>query len=206
MQTPNDLPGQGLVAVLAAGLASRFGGGKLDAACGGQPLGQHALATALGLGWPVVVMAGPARPRFLDRWAPGAFAVIENPAPEAGMGGSVALAARTAQAQGAELLLVVLADMPLVSPATLAALRQRATRHGLAATVWPDGRRGVPACFAPCHFAALSGLTGDAGARDLLRSCPAEALVAPRPAELLDVDLPADLASVAAHLAAEQRA
>lgn len=202
-------PTSGLTAVLAAGLASRFGGGKLDAPCNGQPLGQRALATAQGLGWPVVVVVGPKRPRFLAAMSPGGFDVVVNPAPEAGLGGSVAQAARAAQRQGAEWLLVVLADMPLVTRGTLERLVEQAICHGIAATIWPDSaaapRPGVPAAFARRHFAALAAISGETGARDLLLACPAEALVAPDRAELLDVDRPGDLAAVAAYLAEEVR-
>ena len=202
-------PNSGLIAVLAAGLGSRFGGGKLDAPCGGQPLGQRALATALGLGWPVVVVVGPEQPRFLAAMAPGGFDLVVNPAPEAGLGGSVALAARAAQRRGAEWLLVVLADMPLVTSNTLERLVELAARHGIAATLWPDSgaapRPGVPAAFARRHFAMLAEISGETGARDLLLACPEEALVAPDRAELLDVDRPDDLAAVAACLAGEVR-
>ncbi len=188
----------GLVALLAAGLGTRFGGGKLDAPCAGRPLGHWALATAQALGAPVVAVTGPAAPAFLDAVP---VARLVNSAPAAGLGGSVALAAEAARGQGADWLLVVLADMPLVRPDTLARLVALAQDHGLAATDHGGGARGVPACFGPAHFAALAAIHGEAGARGLLRRAPAAALVAPDPGELADVDDPAALAAVAAELA-----
>ncbi|MBC2670132.1 NTP transferase domain-containing protein [Novosphingobium piscinae] len=181
-----------------AGLATRFGAAKLDAACAGRPLGAWAFDHAAALAAPVLAVVGPQPPAWL---APDQPRVV-NPAPAAGLGGSVALAAQAAQAAGAGALLVVLADMPLVGPATLARLVALAATHGLAATRYPDDRRGVPACFAARHFAAMAALSGESGARDLLRRCPAAALVTPSADELLDVDRPADLAQVAALLAA----
>ena len=191
-----------LIAVLMAGLGTRFGGGKLDADCAGRPLGAWALATAQELGAPVIAVVGPQPPAWLS---PDLHRVT-NPAPEAGLGGSVALAAREAMACKARALLVVLADMPLVSAATLDRLVILAAQHGMAATLHPDGRQGVPACFALHHFAALADLSGDSGARGLLRACPSAALVRPDADELLDVDRPDDLATVIAVLAARNRA
>lgn len=193
----------GLVALLAAGLGTRFGGGKLDAPCAGRPLGHWALTAAQALGAPVVAVTGPVAPAFLDAVP---VARLVNPAPAAGLGGSVALAAAEACERGADWLLVVLADMPLVRPETLARLVALAHDHGLAATDHGGGARGVPACFGPAHFAALAAIEGEAGARGLLRRAPAAALVVPDPAELADVDDPAALAAVAARLAGERGA
>ncbi|WP_298195898.1 NTP transferase domain-containing protein [Novosphingobium sp.] len=190
-----------LVAVLMAGLGTRFGGSKLDAPCTGRPLGAWALATARQLGAPVLAIVGPQAPD----WLPADLHRVTNPSPEAGMGGSVALAAREALAADARMLLVLLADMPLVSPATLDRLVVLAAQHDMAATLHPDGRPGVPAAFAPHHFAALADLTGDSGARGLLRACPPAALVRPDPDELLDVDRPDDLPTVTAVLAARHQ-
>jgi len=189
-----------VVAVLAAGLASRFGAAKQEQSCAGRPLGAWALDTALSLGAPVIVVTRAGAEGFLgvhrDR-----VRTVTNPAPERGMGHSVALAAAEAKGMGAGALLVTLADMPLVRRETLAALVSAASAHGLAATCYPGGRRGVPACFSHRMFAALGALEGDAGARDLLRSCPDAALIARPEEELADVDTPDDLARIAGLLA-----
>jgi len=47
------------IAILAAGGATRFGGGKLDAELLGKPLGRHALDAALALGIPKIVVGRP---------------------------------------------------------------------------------------------------------------------------------------------------
>lgn len=195
----NDL----LVAVLGAGLASRFGGGKLDAPCHGRPLGQWAVETALGLCAPVVVVVPPGPHAYLEPFAARLAGTIVNPFPESGQGRSVALAAAAAQEAGAGLMLLLLADMPLVRGTTLLALVDAARKHGIAATRWPDGRRGVPACFGRAHFPELAGLDGEVGARDLLRRCPEAAVLTPRSEqELSDVDRSEDLARAEALLAA----
>ena len=190
-----------LVAVLMAGLGTRFGGDKLDAPCAGRPLGAWALGMAQGLGAPVLAVVGPKAPP----WLPADLPRVINPVPEAGLGGSVALAAQAASARGAGALLTVLGDMPLVSRGTLDRLVELTAEHGMAATRYPDGRRGVPAGFRSVHFANLAALQGEAGARELLRACPAEALVGPDPDELSDVDCPGDLGPVALRLAKRAR-
>src|SRR5262245_9788344 len=106
------------VAVLAAGRGERFGGGKLEAMCAGKPLGRWALeaAEAAGLG-PGTIVTGPAGVSFGGTWAR-----LVNPRPEQGLGSSLALAAQAALDDQAKMLLVLLADMPLVTADYLRAL------------------------------------------------------------------------------------
>lgn len=174
------------VAVLAAGRATRFGGGKLEADCAGKPLGRWALdaVEAAGLA-PGTIVTGPEGLSFAEGWQR-----LVNSEPEAGLGSSLALAARTALDAGAEALLVLLADMPLVAPAHL---RQFATIPAPVATRHPDGRPGVPVLLDRALIERAATLTGDRGAGPLL----AEVTLLDPPAGMLrDVDTPEDLASV----------
>lgn len=175
-----------LVAVLAAGRGERFGGGKLDAPCAGKPLGRWALdaAEAAGLG-PGTIVVGPAGAGYAAGWT-----MLVNPAPEAGLGSSLALAARAALDQRAEALLVLLADMPLVEPAFL---RRLAAAAPPAATRQPDGRAGVPALLDRALLEKAAMLTGDRGAGPLLSGAT---LLDPPPGTLRDVDTAEDLAKV----------
>jgi CTP:molybdopterin cytidylyltransferase MocA len=132
----------------------------------------------------VVWIAGAAAPDFVD------CKLVTNPDAEAGLGTSVACAARIASERGAERMLVMLADMPLVSPALLedllAAKAPAACGHG--------GRPGVPAIFPASMFDQLQALTGDAGAGAVLRNRADLVLIPASAEELLDVDTPAALA------------
>lgn len=188
--------------MLAAGRGTRFGGGKLDAPCAGKPVGRWVLdaVAAAGLA-PGVCVVGPDLPRYLAD-APG-WTMAINPRPEDGLAGSLAIAAHHAEPRDAAALLVVLADMPLVTPALL---RQLASQPGPAATDRGSGGPGVPALLPRMLFANLARAHGDRGAASLLATLPGLTLVSPPPETLIDVDTPADLARAAVILYARQGA
>ena len=179
------------IALLAAGGATRFGGGKLDADCAGKPLGRWALEAALAVPHErlAVVVANP-----VPEFASGCELLVNERAAE-GLGTSAALAARWAA--GSDALLIMLADMPLVSPETLG---QLVAAEGPAAVVYPGGKPGAPACFPAALFPALAALAGDSGAAQVLRGLPKVALVETPAVELRDVDRPEDLAAIVALL------
>ncbi|MEO6042001.1 MAG: NTP transferase domain-containing protein [Croceibacterium sp.] len=174
-----------LVAVLAAGRGERFGGGKLEALCAGKPLGRWAIESAEAAVSAGMIVTGPEGVGF----APGWTALI-NPHPEHGLGSSLALAAQAALDSGTRALLVLLADMPLV---TADYLRELAGAGAPAATRHPDGHAGVPALLDRALLEQAARLVGDHGMGPLLRT--ANLLNAP-PGSLRDVDRPADLAEI----------
>jgi molybdenum cofactor cytidylyltransferase len=111
-----------------------------------------------------MVVTGPEGASFAEGWTR-----LINPDPEAGLGSSLALAARLALAGGRGSLLVLLADMPLVTPDYLRALTAHAAP---AATYQPDGHAGVPALLDRALLEAAARLSGDRGAGPLLRDAP----------------------------------
>ncbi len=172
--------------MLAAGLGSRFGGGKLEAICAGKPLGRWALDAVEAAGLePGLIVTGPEGVSFAGGWTP-----VINPMPEAGLGPSLALAARLALTGGRKALLVLLADMPLMTPVYL---RELAAAPAPAATRQFDGRAGVPALLSRALLTRAAKLTGERGAGPLLGR--AKLLDAP-PGTLRDVDTVEDLAEV----------
>ncbi|MBO9518864.1 MAG: nucleotidyltransferase family protein [Porphyrobacter sp.] len=175
-----------LVAVLAAGRGSRFGGGKLEADCGGKPLGRWVIDAVeeAGLG-PGVIVTGPEGVSFAEGWH-----ALVNSMPEAGLGTSLALEAEYALEVEAETLLILLADMPLVAADYL---REIAASPAPAATRHPDGHAGVPALLDRSLIQKAAALTGDRGAGPLLAGAT---LLEPEPGMLRDVDRPEDLAEV----------
>lgn len=155
---PASASRQPLVAVLAAGRASRFGGGKLDAPLAGKPLGKWALDAAENAGIaPGLIIAGPDAPGFAKD-APDWQLVINSDRDE-GQGTSVALACREAARQKLGILLM-LADMPLVSSDHLRKLLASPVN---AATRYPDGRLGVPVKLVAGDVGKFAQLSGDTG-------------------------------------------
>lgn len=188
------------VAVLAAGEASRFGGGKLDALLGSKALGRHALDTALSLGAATTaIVTGSSPPAFAaEAAATGEATIIVNPDARRGLGTSVALAALHAERSGCGKLLLMLADMPLVRRESLTRLIDAATSTAPAATQYPGGDAGIPACFTQDFYGPLQRLDGERGAGKLLKELPGTIFVELQAEELNDVDTPDDLRAVAA--------
>jgi molybdenum cofactor cytidylyltransferase len=93
-----------------------------------------------------------------------------NPHPEAGQGSSIAVGA-AALAPGTRAALVVLGDQPHVPAAVLSALLETFAQGG-AAIVVPvyRGTQGTPVVFGAEVFPELRGLTGDSGARSVVRA------------------------------------
>jgi molybdenum cofactor cytidylyltransferase len=89
--------------------------------------------------------------------------------------------------------LVILIDQPNVDERALwrllAAWRRR---PGIPAAAHYGGRAGVPAILPRRYWGEVRKLTGDSGARELLRGNRTLTLVA-MPEALLDIDEPADL-------------
>lgn len=171
------------VAVLAAGRSVRFGGPKLETSCLGKPLGRWAIDAVEQAGLrPGMIITAPEGVSFAEGWA-----ARINLIPEVGLGSSLALAAHLALEEGATSLLVLLADMPLVTPEHLRAL---IAAPAPAATRYPLGRAGVPAVLDRALMEQAARLDGDRGAGPLLVGA---SLIDP-PAEMIrDVDTPADL-------------
>lgn len=194
------VPGRIFAAILAAGASSRFDAGpKVDAIAGGMPLGEHAIRLLSHFAWHgrAAVVRQDSGP-FAERARAAGLALIVNSDAARGLAHSLKRAAEAAGASGADGLLLLLADMPFVSPAhverLVAAFAGRGGQ-GVAATGYPDGRAGPPAIFGAALFPRLLAMEGDRGAAELLREESLVTVVTPgSPAELADIDRTADLA------------
>ena len=95
--------------------------------------------------------------------------------------------------------LIALADMPYVQPATMAALAQAVRQAGgsksatTIAVPMHEGQRGNPVAFGRAHLQALLALTGDQGARSILKNNPVNELTVNDPGILQDIDTPSDI-------------
>ena len=179
------------IALLAAGQSRRFGTeDKLAADLDGQKLGLHAANAVSQLNaehsW---VIAARADHPCAAEWIEQGFQIVVNEDAHEGLGTSVALATGLALQAQADALLIVLADMPFVTPKHLAAMAGKAEPRALLAS--HNGRAPTPpALFGSTHFSTLMQASGDRGAGDLLKQ--AETLACP-PDQLRDIDTPSDL-------------
>lgn len=120
--------------------------------------------------------------------------LVPNAQSDLGMGHSLACGAQALLARhGLSGVVVGLADMPAVATTTLLDIRQ--TLIGRKRPVVPiyQGQLGQPRGLPHDWFEALSGLTGDQGARQLLDWRQAVPVHVNDPGVLHDVDTPADL-------------
>ena len=180
---PPPEPNTGVV-LLAAGRGKRFGGDKLTVDFRGRPLWEWAAEAAENVGFTEHLLV-------VGRHSPSAnrhgWRRIENPVAERGIGTSIAAGVRALT--DCDRVLVMLADMPLVSPTHLDRL---VASQNVAFTRYDDGKAGCPALFPRSVFPLLKSLVGDRGARSLdLRDFE---LIAPAyERELADVDVANDL-------------
>ncbi|MEM9900977.1 MAG: nucleotidyltransferase family protein [Pseudomonadota bacterium] len=181
--------------LLAAGRSRRFGAeDKLLAPLKGRPLVAHAVA-ALRAVKPEVLI-GVTRSAAVSRLLAG-FEIVAplEDAPE--QADSLRAGLSCAWACGAKRVLVVLGDMPFVTPALLADVLARCEETRPSAAT--DGFRPMPpACFPEAFFPEVLALRGDRGAARLLRNLPCEALVHVPPRTLHDIDTVAGLATARA--------
>jgi molybdenum cofactor cytidylyltransferase len=188
--------------VLAGGAGVRFGGGKLTAPWGDGVLIDGALTAAF---------AAPARTVTVVTGADaGVEAAVRAFAERSGQSPRLRLVhcAQHAEGMGATLrtgvaslpgdasgVFVFLGDMPRIPAAVLPQLADALAAGAPATAPTFEGQRGHPVLFGRDLFPQLLPLTGDEGARTVLRSLgPGLALVeCPDAGVLFDVDQPGDL-------------
>jgi molybdenum cofactor cytidylyltransferase len=188
------------VIVVAAGKGSRFADADHKLA---QNLGAHSvlgttLRHAIASELPVVVVTTEGLSDLARRTVAARDVVI---VPEVGtpgfeglgMGYSIAMGVTARANAGGWLILP--GDMPLVQPASIAAVARELVQHPIVCAQY-KGRRGHPVGFAAELYSELALLTGDDGARRLVSRYPALGLELDDPGVLVDVDTQGDLEQV----------
>jgi molybdenum cofactor cytidylyltransferase len=189
--------------VLAGGAGTRFGGGKLTAPWRGGALIDGALKTAFAApvrSVTIVTGADPAVEAAAQRFAGRAshaarLRVVHCREHAEGMGATLraGIASLPADAAGA---FVFLGDMPAIPATVLPELAAALAAGAPAAALAFEGQRGHPVLFSASLFPDLRALTGDEGARSVLRGL-GDRLALVRtddPGALFDVDRRDDLA------------
>ena len=114
------------------------------------------------------------------------------PEADTGMGASLAHAV-AASLPEAQAWLIALGDMPFVERATMRALCAALASGADIAAPLADGRRGNPIGFGAAHLPALLALTGDEGARRIVRASAVVEVAVDDPGIFRDIDTAADL-------------
>lgn len=190
--------------LLAAGRGSRFGGEKLRAPLPEPTLGVPP-GTALGVAAARSLVAAlpdsvavvrPGDTALSGLLAQAGLRILECPRADEGMGASLACGVRATK--GADGWVVALGDMPWIAPATIAAIvAALRAGAGLVAPVY-RGVRGHPVGFAHRYHPDLAALSGDEGARAVLKRNAAALMLidVDDPGVVRDVDVPQALAPV----------
>jgi len=188
--------------VLAGGAGERFGGGKLTAPWRGGALIDGALAAAFAApARSVTVVTGAdAKVEAAARAFAGRIGqadrlrIVHCPDYAEGMGATLRAGVADLPPDSAGVF-VFLGDMPLIPTAILPALAGAVAAGARAAAPSFEGQRGHPVLFAAALLPQLAALTGDQGARGVLRDLgEALALVPTGDAGVLaDIDMPTDL-------------
>ena len=182
--------------VLAAGAGRRFGSPKQLADLGGVPLLQHAVDAMLAV--PaldrVVVVLGS----FAEEIAAAVkFASAEPvvcPAWEAGMAAS--LRCGVEELPDADWVVVTLGDMPGVTPEAIEAVLGALGSDVDAVRAEYGGQFGHPVALSRPLLDRVGGLSGDVGARELLRDARVRGVEALHLARPDDVDTPDELEAI----------
>jgi molybdenum cofactor cytidylyltransferase len=164
--------------VLAAGTGSRFGGTKPVADLEGRPLVGHVVAAAVAAGVDAVhvVVGHDAEAVAAAAQDAADVEVVHNPGYAAGQATSLQAGLVSAEAAGADVAVVLLADEPDVTPEAIAAVTDAIAVGGgadltgpIAARARYDDASGHPVAFARSVFGRLRDeVGGDRGARDVL--------------------------------------
>jgi molybdenum cofactor cytidylyltransferase len=179
--------------VPAAGKAERFGGGKLAADVGGEPLLNRTLRSLLdaGVEHVVVVLAPGASLPTVDLLNDERVVRVVNPDPSRGMFSSIQIGLASADGDP---ILVLPGDMPFVKATTVGAVIAEAARTGRIVSPRFQGRRGHPVAFPRRLRDAILKADGDSTLNNALKTAGVGfELDVEDPGIRRDVDLPSDL-------------
>jgi molybdenum cofactor cytidylyltransferase len=187
--------------VLAAGRGLRFGTDtpKPLSLFRGEPLVAHALSSALASGLaPIVVVVSDRR---VEAALPADVVVARNDAPELGISSSLHAALRTLGPDSdVDAVVVGLADQPLVGADAYRRVARAYDDGARLAVATYAGVRGNPVLIGREHWREALELTGDEGARVLIRRHGAVEVPCDGTGEATDVDTPEELAALEARL------
>jgi len=195
--------GSAIAIVLAAGRGRRF------AAAGGAPFKQsqrlfgsrsiveHVCELYAGCGLSVTCALHPELGEIGDRLAAQGVQVVTVADADAGMGHSLSAAVAASPTETG--WLIALADMPRIKPDTIRRVTDALVAGAALCAPYYKGRRGHPVGFSASFGPELEALTGDEGARSILRANESrlERIDVDDPGIVFDINVPGELIGLA---------
>ena len=189
--------------ILAAGASTRMGQPKQLLAFEDTTLIGHAVKVGMDSDCdPVVVVLG-AQSELIEKSIPETGVnIVENISWQEGMGSSIRVGLkRMLSLQNPRAIVVMVCDQPNVDSQLLNIMIEcfsKGNARGVACTY--DGVLGVPALFGSAMFSELFDISGDKGARSLLKKYKDQFKLIPFAEGTLDIDTPEDYKRMAARL------
>ena len=162
----------GLIAgiLLAAGQSTRFGRQKLLEPWRGEPLVRNAARAIIDAGLRPVVAVVSDDSRLVDALGGLPLTTVENPHPENGISGSIAIGLR-ALPETVDAALIAVGDQPNLTAEAIEQLLDAFQPGRIVVPRFGD-HRGNPPVFARRFFTELLALTGDHGGQRVITSHP----------------------------------
>ncbi|WP_020606898.1 nucleotidyltransferase family protein [Spirosoma spitsbergense] len=183
--------------ILAAGSSSRLGEPKQLLTNNGKTLVRQITETALSLQTgPVIIVLGANQARIQAELAGLPVQLIQNPGWQEGMASSLRTGLNCLPDTAIDSFLVLLTDQPFVTPALLQELidtRQKTNRGIVACQYGEADFLGVPALFASRYRSEFMNLSGDVGARKLIKQHVDDCAAVPFPLATVDLDTKQDV-------------
>lgn len=188
-----------LILIPAAGASSRMRGrDKLLEKVRGQPLLRDRVALALRTGAEVLVTLPPDRPlrqKALAGLEGPRLSLITVADPQTGLSASLRDGALWAIGHRADALMILLPDLPDLTADDITFMLQAHDSKSILRATSEDGTPGHPVIFPARLFDQLTKLTGDHGARDVLKDHAPTFFALPGQRAITDLDTPEAWAS-----------
>lgn len=184
------------IVVLAAGMSSRLGRPKQVLVYQGKSLLNHAVDAALETGIrPVMVVVGANKDEVVKEIEKKETELVKNEDWQEGIASSLRCGLEAAQKKkaGIDGIIFMVCDQPFVTKSLLESLLKAQHETGLPIVASSyDGELGTPALFHKDFFAKLMELTGDTGARKLIRQHEGQVAKVAFPKGRIDIDTKRD--------------
>ena len=184
------------IIILAAGSSSRLGSTKQLLHFKGKTLLKHTVEEAAEAGaQPVVVVTGANADEVSKEIQNEKVEIVFNKNWEQGMASGIVIGLKNAIRLSKELenIIITVCDQPFVSSSLFQQLFQRQNKSAkhIVASAYAD-TVGTPALFTIKYFDALMGLTGDQGAKGLLKKYSEDLATVDFPDGYIDIDTQED--------------